>query len=152
MTNSHGGLHNLDGFIHSVNDTGSPVKEFLKTTIDTMQFKHWFEDWQNDQQNASKVVAEMCETMLTGTDAAARMPRKLYDADRSQWEKVKEFFITKLLYDAVNTDIYSGCGVFNIDKNKTTAYLTKAGLQLPGVLRINDGLIHTITGPKSSVK
>lgn len=60
--------------------------------------------------------------------------------------------ITKLLSDAVNSEISNGFGVFYIDKNKTTAYLTKAGLQLPGVLRINDGLIHTITDTKSPVK
>ena len=35
MTNSHGGLQNLDGFIHSIKDAGSPVKEFSKRTIDT---------------------------------------------------------------------------------------------------------------------
>ena len=60
--------------------------------------------------------------------------------------------ITKLLSDAINSEISNGFGVFYIDKNKTTAYLTKAGLQLPGFLRINDGLIHTITDTKSPVK
>ena len=56
MTNSHGCLQHLDGYIHSIYDTGSPVKEFVKATTDTMQFKRWFGDWQNDPQNASKVV------------------------------------------------------------------------------------------------
>ncbi len=56
MTNSHGGLQNLDGFVHSVNDAGSPVKGFSKRTIDTQQFKKWFGDWQNDPAKASKVV------------------------------------------------------------------------------------------------
>lgn len=56
MTNSHGGLQNLDGFVHSVNDAGSPVKGFSKRTIDIQQFKRWFGDWQNDPAKASKVV------------------------------------------------------------------------------------------------
>ena len=56
MTNSHGGIQNLDGFVHSVNDAGSPVKGFSKRTIDTHQFKRWFGDWQNDPAKASKVV------------------------------------------------------------------------------------------------
>ena len=58
MTNSHGGIQNLDGFVHSVNDAGSPVKGFSKRTIDTQQFKRWFGDWQNDPAKASKVVNE----------------------------------------------------------------------------------------------
>lgn len=59
---------------------------------------------------------------------------------------------SKLLADALKNESSKGFGIYYIDKNKTTAYLTGAGLQLPGSFRIHDGLIHTITDPKSPVK
>ena len=51
-----GGLSNLDGFIHSITDSGSPVKMRISSATESQQFKRWFGDWQNDPENASKVV------------------------------------------------------------------------------------------------
>ena len=50
------GLSNLDGFITSINDPGSPVKSRFSDVTETQQFKRWFGDWQNHPENASKVV------------------------------------------------------------------------------------------------
>ena len=46
----------LDGFIHSINDPGSPVKMRISSETESQQFKRWFGDWQNHPENASKVV------------------------------------------------------------------------------------------------
>lgn len=40
----------------------------------------------------SECIAEMCETILTDTDAAARLSRKLQAQDKGLWEKIKDFF------------------------------------------------------------
>lgn len=40
----------------------------------------------------SECIAEMCETILTDTDAAARLSRKLQAQDKSLWKKIKDFF------------------------------------------------------------
>lgn len=50
------GLSNLDGFIHSITDPGSPVKMRISSATESQQFKRWFGDWQNHPENASKVV------------------------------------------------------------------------------------------------
>lgn len=50
------GLSNLDGFIHSISDPGSPVKMRITSVTESQQFKRWFGDWQNHPENASKVV------------------------------------------------------------------------------------------------
>jgi len=50
------GLSNLDGFIHSINDPGSPVKSRVSNVTESQQFKRWFGDWQNHPENSSKVV------------------------------------------------------------------------------------------------
>lgn len=50
------GLSNLDGFIHSITDPGSPVKMRISSVTESQQFKRWFGDWQNHPENASKVV------------------------------------------------------------------------------------------------
>lgn len=39
-----------------------------------------------------EVVAEMCETMLTDTNAAAMVSQRLYDEDRGLWGKIRDFF------------------------------------------------------------
>ena len=39
-----------------------------------------------------EVVAEMCETMLTDTDAAAMVSQRLYNEDRGLWGKIRDFF------------------------------------------------------------
>lgn len=40
----------------------------------------------------SEVIAEMCETILSDTDAAARLSRKLKAQDNGLWDKIKDFF------------------------------------------------------------
>ena len=40
----------------------------------------------------SECIAEMCETILTDTDAAARLSRKLQAQDKGLWKKIKDFF------------------------------------------------------------
>lgn len=50
------GLSDLDGFIHSITDTGSPVKMRISSVTESQQFKRWFGDWQNHPENASKIV------------------------------------------------------------------------------------------------
>ena len=44
------------GHIHSLTDPLSPVKLKIVSSTESQQFKRWFGDWQNDPQNASKVV------------------------------------------------------------------------------------------------
>ena len=46
------------GFIHSITDSNSPVKQKIGNVTESQQFKRWFGDWQNDPANASKVVNE----------------------------------------------------------------------------------------------
>lgn len=46
----------LDGFIHSITDPGSPVKMLISSETESQQFKRWFVDWQNHPENASKIV------------------------------------------------------------------------------------------------
>lgn len=46
----------LDGFIHSINDPGSPVKMRISSETESQQFKRWFGDWQNRPESASKIV------------------------------------------------------------------------------------------------
>lgn len=50
------GLSNLDGFIHSVIDPGSPVKMRITSVTESKQFKDWFGNWQKHPEHASKVV------------------------------------------------------------------------------------------------
>lgn len=35
-------LQNIDGYVHSINDDGSPVKNAFKKATDTIQFRKWF--------------------------------------------------------------------------------------------------------------
>ena len=65
------GLSNLDGFIHSINDSGSPVKGRVVNAIESQQFKRWFGDWHNHPENSSKVVDNdgTPRVVYHGTDA-----------------------------------------------------------------------------------
>ena len=45
-----------DGYVHSITDLAALVKPQITNQTQTQQFKRWFGDWQNDPQNASKVV------------------------------------------------------------------------------------------------
>lgn len=51
-----GQLSDLDGYIHSVSDPGSPVKIRISTQTDTRQFRKWFGDWLKHPKAASKIV------------------------------------------------------------------------------------------------
>ena len=59
------------GFIHSITDSNSPVKQKIGNVTKSQQFKRWFGDWQNDPANASKVVNEdgTPKVMYHGTNA-----------------------------------------------------------------------------------
>ena len=43
-----------DGFVHSIREKGSNVKVKLQDVTQSLQFKHWFGDWQNNPEKASK--------------------------------------------------------------------------------------------------
>ena len=47
-----------NGFVASIRDEGSTVKPKLNNVTQSQQFKRWFGDWQNQPENASKVVNE----------------------------------------------------------------------------------------------
>ena len=51
-----GGLNDLDGFLHSITESGSPVKNRISSVTESAQFKRWFGDWQNHPKDASKIV------------------------------------------------------------------------------------------------
>lgn len=51
-----GGKTVLDGYVHSIRDSGSPVNIKIENVTKTQQFKRWFGDWENHPQAASKVV------------------------------------------------------------------------------------------------
>ncbi len=45
-----------NGFIHSIRESGSPVKPKFENVTESQQFERWFGDWQNHPKSASKVV------------------------------------------------------------------------------------------------
>ena len=45
-----------NGFVHSIRESGSPVKPKFGNVTESQQFKRWFGDWQNHPESASKVV------------------------------------------------------------------------------------------------
>lgn len=45
-----------DGFVHSIRESGPPVKPKFGNVTESQQFKRWFGDWQNHPESASKVV------------------------------------------------------------------------------------------------
>ena len=49
-------LFRNNGYIHSIRENNSKVKPRLKNVTYSQQFKDWFGDWENDPENASKVV------------------------------------------------------------------------------------------------
>ena len=51
-----GGKTVLDGYVHSIRDSGSPVNIKIENVTNSQQFKRWFGDWENHPQAASKVV------------------------------------------------------------------------------------------------
>lgn len=46
----------VDGYVHSIRDSGSPVNIKIENVTKTQQFKRWFGDWENHPKVASKVV------------------------------------------------------------------------------------------------
>ncbi len=59
--------------------------------------------------------------------------------------------ITRLLNDAIQAEQEGKVGIFYINKKKTAALLQRAGLQLPGGLFPDSGLIHSIREEGSPV-
>ena len=53
-----GGFKIVDGYVHSIRDSGSPVNIKIENVTKTKQFKRWFGDWENHPKSASKVVNE----------------------------------------------------------------------------------------------
>lgn len=51
-----GGKTALDGYVHSIRDSGSPVNTKLENVTKTQQFKRWFGNWDTHPEDASKVV------------------------------------------------------------------------------------------------
>ena len=46
----------VDGYVHSIRDSGSPVNIKIENVTKTQQFKRWFGNWENHPKAASKVV------------------------------------------------------------------------------------------------
>lgn len=59
-----GNLRKYAGYIHSIRESGSPVKPEFQDAIESRQFKRWFGDWENDPQTASKAVDEHGRPLL----------------------------------------------------------------------------------------
>lgn len=59
-----GGFSKYAGYIHSIRESGSPVKPEFQDVIESQQFKRWFGDWENDPQKASKAVDEQGRPLL----------------------------------------------------------------------------------------
>ena len=51
-----GGVHGLDGFIHSIHEQKADVNTSLPDVTGSKQFKRWFGDWQKSPMSASKIV------------------------------------------------------------------------------------------------
>lgn len=45
-----------DGSVHSIRESGSPVKPKFENVTESQQFKRWFGDWEKHPNTASKVV------------------------------------------------------------------------------------------------
>lgn len=59
-----GNLRKYAGYIHSIRESGSPVKPEFQDVIESRQFKRWFGDWENDPGTASKAVDEHGRPLL----------------------------------------------------------------------------------------
>lgn len=53
-----GGFKIVDGYVHSIRDSGSPVNIKIENVTKTKQFKRWFGDWETHPETSSKVVNE----------------------------------------------------------------------------------------------
>lgn len=51
-----GGFKNIDGYVHSIRDSGSPVNIKIENVTKTQQFKRWFGNWKTHPETSSKVV------------------------------------------------------------------------------------------------
>ena len=51
-----GGFKNIDGYVHSIRDSGSPVNIKIENVTKTQQFKRWFGNWETHPETSSKVV------------------------------------------------------------------------------------------------
>ena len=50
------GFKNIDGYVHSIRDSGSPVNIKIENVTKTQQFKRWFGNWETHPETSSKVV------------------------------------------------------------------------------------------------
>lgn len=46
----------VDGYVHSIRDSGSPVNIKIENVTKTQQFKRWFGNWETHPETSSKVV------------------------------------------------------------------------------------------------
>lgn len=46
----------VDGYVHSIRDSGSPVNMKIENVTKTQQFKRWFGNWETHPETSSKVV------------------------------------------------------------------------------------------------
>ncbi len=56
-----------DGFVHSIREKGSPVNAKLENVTNSLQFKHWFGNWQNPSQ------ARRINSLLLNTDGTPKV-------------------------------------------------------------------------------
>ena len=60
------------GFIHSIREKGSPVKQKYESVTETQQFKRWFGDWRSYDKQSKEVVTvqtiNISEASLTHGD------------------------------------------------------------------------------------
>jgi hypothetical protein len=106
--------------------------------VRTPEFKKWFGDWENDPENASKVIDENGEPLVVyhGTDKKFNIFKERFPNDKSvrvghwftnqkelagSYGKSKEYFIKSfnITFDSENRDDYDDLGydsyVYNVD-------------------------------------
>ena len=84
-------------------------------------------------------------------DGTSRVNGQTIDSNNISTTFGKGNAITKLLKDAVLKLVNDGNGVYYWNKTEALALLRAAGLQLPGMLNLDDGLIGSIHDAKSPV-
>lgn len=79
-----GGVHGLDGFIHSIHEQKADVNTSLPDATGSKQFKRWFGDWQKSPTSASKIVdAEGKPLVMYHGTRAENGNFAVFDADKA---------------------------------------------------------------------
>lgn len=79
-----GGVHGLDGFIHSIHEQKADVNTSLPDVTGSKQFKRWFGDWQKSPMSASKIVdAEGKPLVMYHGTRAENGDFAVFDADKA---------------------------------------------------------------------